>query len=47
MAGRQVVDVDLNKIKLISAHVPKHLKPVTDDEFGHYLAGLIDGDGSL
>ena len=47
MAGRQVVDVDLNKIKLISAHVPKHLKPVTDDEFGHYLAGLIDGDGSF
>ena len=40
-------DVDLNKIKLISVHVPKHLKPVTDVEFGHYLAGLIDGDGSF
>ena len=25
--------------------VPKHLKPVTNDKFGHYLAGLIDGDG--
>ena len=25
--------------------VPKHLKPVTFDQFGHYLAGLIDGDG--
>ena len=26
-------------------HVPKHLKPISDDQFGHYLAGLIDGDG--
>lgn len=26
-------------------HVPKHLKPLNDDQFGHYLAGLIDGDG--
>jgi LAGLIDADG-like domain len=25
--------------------VPTHLKPVSDDQFGHYLAGLIDGDG--
>jgi hypothetical protein len=25
--------------------VPTHLKPVNDDQFGHYLAGLIDGDG--
>ncbi len=25
--------------------VPTHLKPVNDIEFGHYLAGLIDGDG--
>jgi hypothetical protein len=33
------------KIKKISVHVPKHLKPVNDNEFGHYLAGLIDGVG--
>nr|QPC56059.1 LAGLIDADG endonuclease [Ophiocordycipitaceae sp.]QUT09493.1 LAGLIDADG endonuclease [Ophiocordycipitaceae sp.]QUT09521.1 LAGLIDADG endonuclease [Ophiocordycipitaceae sp.]QUT13251.1 LAGLIDADG endonuclease [Ophiocordycipitaceae sp.]DAJ12192.1 TPA_asm: LAGLIDADG endonuclease [Ophiocordycipitaceae sp.] len=33
------------KIMPISVHVPKHLKPLNDDEFGHYLAGLIDGDG--
>jgi len=33
------------RIKFISAHVPKHFKPFTDDQFGHYLAGLIDGDG--
>ena len=32
-------------IKRISIHVPKHLKPLNDDQFGHYLAGLIDGDG--
>lgn len=32
-------------IKHISVHVSKHLKPVSDDQFGHYLAGLIDGVG--
>jgi intein/homing endonuclease len=32
-------------LKSISNHVPSHLKPVTSDQFGHYLAGLIDGDG--
>ena len=32
-------------IKSISVHVPKHLKPINDHQFGHYLAGLIDGDG--
>ena len=32
-------------IHKISIHVPKHLKPVNENEFGHYLAGLIDGDG--
>lgn len=37
--------VNLENVKPISIHVPKHLKPVTDDQFGHYLAGLIDGDG--
>ena len=25
--------------------MPKHLKPINDDQFGHYLSGLIDGDG--
>jgi len=34
-------------IKKISVHVPTHLKPITDNDFGHYLAGLIDGDGHL
>jgi hypothetical protein len=32
-------------IKNISIHNLKHLKPANDNEFGHYLAGLIDGDG--
>lgn len=36
---------DKSTIKNISVHVPSHLKPVNDAEFGHYLAGLIDGDG--
>nr|YP_009240549.1 LAGLIDADG endonuclease [Pyronema omphalodes]AMO66521.1 LAGLIDADG endonuclease [Pyronema omphalodes] len=32
-------------VKPISVHVPTHLRPVNDDQLGHYLAGLIDGDG--
>jgi hypothetical protein len=34
-------------VKLISVHVPTHRKPLTDLEFGYYLAGLIEGDGSF
>lgn len=33
------------KIKNISVHTSTHLKPLNDEMFGHYLAGLIDGDG--
>ena len=29
----------------ISDHINKHTKPYKDDEFGYYLAGLIEGDG--
>lgn len=29
----------------ISDHLKKHIKPETDEEFGYYLAGLIEGDG--
>jgi hypothetical protein len=32
-------------VKTISVHVPTHKKPLTDSEFGYYLAGLIEGDG--
>lgn len=38
--------VSLNEnIKIISVHNSKHLKPLNDNQLGHYLAGLIDGDG--
>lgn len=29
----------------ISEHVPKHKSDFSDNEFGHFLAGLIEGDG--
>ena len=32
-------------VKAIQIHNSKHLKPLSDIQFGHYLAGLIDGDG--
>jgi hypothetical protein len=32
-------------IKTISVHNSKHLRPLSDNQFGFYLAGLIDGDG--
>nr|YP_009710665.1 LAGLIDADG endonuclease [Amanita muscaria]QFZ98613.1 LAGLIDADG endonuclease [Amanita muscaria] len=35
------------KIKNVSVHVPTHLKPANDIEFGYYLAGLIDGVGNF
>jgi hypothetical protein len=35
----------VNKYPLISSVVPVHNLPDPDKEFGHYLAGLIDGDG--
>lgn len=37
--------VDSEHVEIISDHVPKHLKPLNHEQFGHYLAGLIDGDG--
>lgn len=37
--------VQLENVQPISVHVPKHLKPLGDDQFGHYLAGLVDGKG--
>jgi hypothetical protein len=35
----------VENVRDVSEHVPTHQKPVDDDSFGHYLAGLIDGDG--
>jgi hypothetical protein len=40
-----VISTGMEQIKSISVHTPKHLKPLNDEQFGHYLAGLIDGDG--
>ncbi|ODQ76910.1 hypothetical protein BABINDRAFT_169586 [Babjeviella inositovora NRRL Y-12698] len=31
----------------VSNHVPKHTKPINDNDLGYYLAGLIDGDGLI
>jgi hypothetical protein len=28
-------------------HLPKHNKPDSEEEFGFYLAGLIEGDGYI
>jgi hypothetical protein len=38
-------EIITENVKPISVHVPTHLRPANDDQFGHYLAGLIDGDG--
>jgi hypothetical protein len=35
------------KVNIISNHRPAHKKPVSEDEFGSYLAGLIEGDGFI
>jgi hypothetical protein len=42
---RNEVVTNSENLKQISKHVPKHLKPLNYDQLGHYLAGLIDGDG--
>lgn len=42
---RNGIVVNSEYIKNISNHVPKHLKPLNNEQLGHYLAGLIDGDG--
>jgi hypothetical protein len=42
---RNGIVVNSENVKPISNHVPKHLKPLNDEQLGHYLAGLIDGDG--
>ena len=42
---RNETEIKTENVKPISVHVPTHLKPVNDEQFGHYLAGLIDGDG--
>lgn len=41
----ETIHNNTENLKDISIHVPTHLKPLNDQQFGHYLAGLIDGDG--
>ena len=42
---RNEIVVNSEHVKSISNHAPKHLKPLNDEQLGHYLAGLIDGGG--
>jgi LAGLIDADG endonuclease/Cytochrome C and Quinol oxidase polypeptide I len=42
---RNKIITDKENIKIISIHKTKHIKSLSIDQFGHYLAGLIDGDG--
>jgi LAGLIDADG endonuclease len=35
----------IKKIDIISKERTKQVKPIMEDDFGYYLAGLIDGDG--
>lgn len=42
---RNGIVVNSEHVKIISNHVTKHLKPLNNEQLGHYLAGLIDGDG--
>jgi hypothetical protein len=32
-------------LPLFSEHVPKRKSNITDNDFGYFLAGLIEGDG--
>lgn len=42
---RNGIAVHSEHVKFISDHVAKHVKPLNNEQLGHYLAGLIDGDG--
>ena len=37
----------LEYIPPLSVHIPTHKKPLSDDDFGFYLAGLIEGGGDI
>jgi hypothetical protein len=45
-AGDEEVFFDFDKHPL-SDHLSKHRKPESDEDFGYYLAGLIEGDGHI
>lgn len=39
--------INLNNVRSVSVHVPKYLRPLSYEQFGQYLAGLIDGNGNF
>lgn len=39
--------IDTLELLHISDHLPKHKRPDNDEEFGYYLAGLVEGDGYI
>ncbi len=41
----ETIRSEVENAKLVSTHVPLHLKLLNDTQLGYYLAGLIDGDG--
>lgn len=53
-AGNRIIDTPetlcdefVSNIPYLSLHKTKHLKPVSIDTFGSYLAGIIDGNGNF
>jgi hypothetical protein len=48
-AGNSDISDEINNLIQVNDHISDHLikhnKPETDEEFGYYLAGLIEGDG--
>ena len=42
---RNGVVVNSENVRRVSDHVPKHFKPLNNEQLGYYLAGLVDGDG--
>jgi hypothetical protein len=45
MTATKNTSTKYNNLPLISEHVPKHKSNLTDNEFGWFLAGLIEGNG--
>lgn len=39
--------INFNTRRPVSVHVPKYLRPFSYEEFGYYLAGLIDSSGDI
>ncbi|RIA84111.1 homing endonuclease [Glomus cerebriforme] len=46
-ASNQLEDNSSSKIIVISDHLKKHAKPLSDEAFGYYLAGLIEANSYI